>query len=93
MLEKSLPTKLRSFWMPITAAYCARIVQISRWSWGVCAGEWGGAASHVQDDFVQELQRVTQEHQRHDVPVDLAAQGREVDWLAVRGVVDIAVGV
>jgi len=43
-------------------------------------GGRGGAASYVEDDFVEELQRVTQEHEWHDVPVDLAAQGGQIDW-------------
>lgn len=38
-----------------------------------------GGSSHIENDFVQELQCVTQEHQRHDVEVDAAAQGRHVD--------------
>ncbi len=43
-------------------------------------GGGNGAASHVEDNFVEELQRVTQEHEWHNVPVDLAAQGCQIDW-------------
>lgn len=41
--------------------------------------------SHIEDDFVQELERVAQEHQGHDAKVDPAAQGREINSFDGRG--------
>jgi len=34
---------------------------------------------HIQDQLVRKLHHVAQEPQRHDAPVDLAADGQDVD--------------
>jgi hypothetical protein len=42
--------------------------------------------SYIKDDFVQELQRVTQEHERHNPEVDPAAQLCHVDGFTNHGI-------
>lgn len=39
--------------------------------------------THVENDFVEELHRIAAEHQRYDMPVDLAPQLLEIDRLMV----------
>lgn len=43
-------------------------------------------ATHVEDNFVEELHCVAQEHERHDVPIDLAAQRAQVDGINTLGI-------
>jgi hypothetical protein len=45
-----------------------------------------GSDSHIEDNLVQELEGVTQKHQWHNVPVDPAAQGIDVDGINGSGV-------
>lgn len=44
--------------------------------WDILVGD-----SHIEDDFVQKLECVTQEHQRHDAEVDAPAQGLQINGI------------
>lgn len=37
---------------------------------------------YIENDFIKELQRITQEHQRHNSPINLATQRFQVNRLA-----------
>jgi len=52
---------------------------------------FAAVTTHIQNDLVQKLQCVAQEHKRHDPQVDLAAQLRQVDLRVDLGVIAVLV--
>lgn len=71
-LEKSLPTNLRSFRIPITAAYCRNNQREDF----VHTGE---RVAYIEHHLVEELQNIAAEHEGNNAIVDLASQSREID--------------
>lgn len=79
-LVKSLPTRCNSFDSPITAAYLpsqSAIYHNTKEN-SMCRD------THIDNDFVNELQEVAHEHQWHNMPIQFGPQCLEVDSIHFR---------
>ncbi len=76
---KSFPESFNCGTMPITAAYWTqrKSLATSRIISPIAIG------THVEQDFVNELHSVAAEHNGHDSPIDLSAQGLQADDVGI----------
>jgi hypothetical protein len=72
-LEKSLPTNLRSFLIPITAAYCQNHQRKKK---PLCEEE---GVAYIEHHLVEKLQDIAAKHKGDNAKVDLASQGRKIN--------------